>query len=110
MRTIGVVTVARSDYGIYRPLLHRIAADPDLHLQLLVSGMHLAPQYGLTVNQIEADGFEIAARVEMLLASDTPTAIVKSMSLALAGFACKARSYQAMAGDSRDGYEMRTSS
>lgn len=86
-RTIAVVTVARSDYGILLPLLRRIHADPQLDLQLIVTGMHLAPQYGMTVRQIEADGFPIVARVPMLLADDTPESISKSMGIAQLGFA-----------------------
>ncbi len=87
VRTIGVVTVARSDYGIYLPLLRRIEDDTDLKLHLVVSGMHLSPEFGLTVEAIEADGFEIAERVEMLLSSDTPEGIAKSMGLGTVGFA-----------------------
>jgi UDP-hydrolysing UDP-N-acetyl-D-glucosamine 2-epimerase len=87
MRTLGVVTVARSDYGIYLPVLRKIQADPELRLHLIVSGMHLAPEFGRTVEAIEADGFEIAERVEMLVASDTPEAVAKSMGLGLIGFA-----------------------
>ena len=87
MRMIGVVTVARSDYGIYLPLLRKIQADPDLRLHLLVTGMHLSPEFGLTVEAIEADGFEIGDRVEMLLSSDTPEGIAKSMGLGTIGFA-----------------------
>jgi len=86
LRTIGVVTVARSDYGIYLPILRRIQADPELRLKLFVSGMHLSPEFGLTVKMIEADGFEIAERVEMLLSSDTPEGIAKSMGLGIMGF------------------------
>ena len=87
MRTIGVVTVARSDYGIYLPLLRKIQADPDLRLHLIVAGMHLSPEFGLTVEAIEDDGFEIGERVEMLLSSDTPGGIAKSMGLGTIGFA-----------------------
>ncbi len=87
MRTIGVVTVARSDYGIYRPILRRIQSDPELRLRLFVSGMHLSPEFGLTVRAIEADGFEIGERIEMLLSSDTPEGVAKSMGLGLLGFA-----------------------
>ncbi len=87
MRTIGVVTVARSDYGIYLPLLQKIQADTDLRLHLIVAGMHLSPEFGLTVKSIEADGFEIGERVEMLLSSDTPEGIAKSMGLGTIGFA-----------------------
>jgi UDP-N-acetylglucosamine 2-epimerase (non-hydrolysing)/GDP/UDP-N,N'-diacetylbacillosamine 2-epimerase (hydrolysing) len=86
MRTLGVVTVARSDYGIYLPLLRKIQADPDLQLHLIVAGMHLSPEFGLTAEAIEADDFEISERVEMLLSSDTPTGIAKSMGLGTIGF------------------------
>lgn len=87
MRTIGVVTVARSDYGIYLPVLQRIQGDPDLRLHLIVAGMHLSPEFGLTVQAIEQDGFEISERIEMLLSSDTPEGIAKSMGLGTIGFA-----------------------
>lgn len=87
MRTIGAVTVARSDYGIYLPVLRRIQEDPDLRLHLLVAGMHLSPEFGLTIQEIEQDGFEIGERVEMLLSSDTPEGIAKSMGLGTIGFA-----------------------
>jgi len=87
MRTVGVITTGRSDYGIYLPLLRRIKQDPDLKLHLIVSGMHLSPEFGMTVKDIEKDGFEIVERVEMLLSSDTPEGIAKSMGLGTIGFA-----------------------
>jgi UDP-hydrolysing UDP-N-acetyl-D-glucosamine 2-epimerase len=87
MITIGVVTVARSDYGIYLPILRRIQADPDLRLHLIVSGAHLAPGFGLTVNTIQADGFEIGERIEMLLVSDSPEGVAKSTGIGVIGFA-----------------------
>ena len=86
-RHIAVVTVSRSDYGIYYPILKKIQDDPDLCLHLIVAGMHLSPEFGLTVEAIEADGFEISERVEMLLSSDTPEGIAKSMGLGTIGFA-----------------------
>ncbi|MBN1122997.1 MAG: UDP-N-acetylglucosamine 2-epimerase (hydrolyzing) [Anaerolineae bacterium] len=87
MRTIGVVTTSRADYGIYRPLLRAIVEDPALELYLLVSGTHLSPEFGRTVEAIEAEGFEIGDRIEMLLSSDTPEAIAKSTGLGMIGFA-----------------------
>lgn len=87
VRTIGVVTVGRSDYGIYLPILRKIQEEPDLTLYLIVAGMHLSPEFGLTVQMIETDAFEIAERVEMLLSSDTPEGIAKSMGLGMIGFA-----------------------
>ena len=87
MRTIGVVTVARSDYSIYLPVLRRIQEERDLQLRLIIAGMHLSPEFGLTASQIEEDGFQITDRVEMLLSSDTPEGIGKSMGLGTIGFA-----------------------
>ena len=82
-----MVTVARSDYGIYVPVLRRILSDPDLRLHLIVTGMHLSPEFGLTVEAIDSDGFEIGDRIEMLLSSDTPEGIAKSMGLGTMGMA-----------------------
>lgn len=79
--------MARSDYGIYQPLLHRLAEDSELRLVLFVAGMHLSPEFGMTIRLIEADGFEIAAKVEMLLSSDTPEGVAKSTGLGVIGFA-----------------------
>jgi UDP-N-acetylglucosamine 2-epimerase (non-hydrolysing)/GDP/UDP-N,N'-diacetylbacillosamine 2-epimerase (hydrolysing) len=87
VKTIGVVTGARSDYGICLPVLRRIEADPSLKLQLIVTSMHLSPEFGLTARAIENDGFKIADRVEMLLSSDTPEGIAKSMGVGMLGFA-----------------------
>jgi UDP-hydrolysing UDP-N-acetyl-D-glucosamine 2-epimerase len=68
-------------------VLRAIQTDPALRLFLYVSGIHLCQKYGLTVREIEADGFEINERVEVPLSSDTPEAIAKSMGCGLAGFA-----------------------
>ncbi|MDT4332567.1 UDP-N-acetylglucosamine 2-epimerase [Methylomonas sp. MS20] len=86
-RKICVVTGSRAEYGLLYWLLNEIQADPDLTLQLVATGMHLSPEFGLTWRQIEADGFSIARKVEMLLSSDTPTGISKAMGLGLIGFA-----------------------
>lgn len=87
MRRIAAVTVGRSDYGIYQPILAAIEAAPDLQLQLLVSGAHLSPEFGMTVRQIEHDGHAIGARVESLLSSDSPAGIAASIGLGVSGFA-----------------------
>lgn len=86
-RKICVVTGSRAEYGLLYWLLKEIQADPELKLQLAVTGMHLSPEFGLTYKQIEADGFNIDAKVEMLLSSDTPLGIAKSMGLGTIGFA-----------------------
>lgn len=87
MREIAVVTVGRSDWGIYLSLLRSIEAHPDLRLRIIASGMHLSPEFGFTVRDIEAAGFEVFERVESLLASDTPEGIAKSMGVGVLGFA-----------------------
>src|SRR4051794_39551153 len=84
---ICAVTGSRADYGILYWLLRDIAAEPALELQLIVSGMHLSPEFGLTHRQIEQDGFRIDAKIEMLLSSDTPGGIAKSIGLGVIGFA-----------------------
>ena len=86
MKTIAVVTTSRADYGINLPVMQAIQAEPELQLRLLVSGMHLSPEFGLTVDMIDADGFDIAERVEMLLSSDTPEGIAKSIGIGIMGF------------------------
>lgn len=86
-RKICVVTGTRAEYGLLYWLLKEIKDDPDLELQLVATGMHLSPEFGLTYRTIEADGFTIAAKVEMLLSSDTPVGIAKSIGLGVIGFA-----------------------
>lgn len=86
MRTIGVVTGARSDFGSLVPVLREIQTVPELALQLIVSGMHLAPEFGMTVRAIEEEGFQVSERVEMLVSSDSPEGIAKSMGLGLMGY------------------------
>lgn len=86
MRTIAVVTTSRADYGACRPVLRALQSDPELTLLLFVSGMHLCPEHGLTVREIEADGFEITQRIEVLFQSDKPEWIAKSMARGIAGF------------------------
>ncbi|MCB9557884.1 MAG: UDP-N-acetylglucosamine 2-epimerase (hydrolyzing) [Deltaproteobacteria bacterium] len=86
-RQVGVVTVARSDYGIYRPLLEAIDARPELELKLIVAGMHLRAEDGLFVEQIEADRRPIAARVPIALNGDRALDIACATGEAVAGFA-----------------------
>lgn len=82
---VCVVTGSRAEYGILYWLLHDLRAAADLELQLVVTGMHLSPEFGLTVRQIEADGFVVARRVEMLLSSDTAGGVAKSIGLGVIG-------------------------
>ena len=86
-RKIAVITCSRADYGLLYWIIKGIQEDTDLELQLTVTGMHLSPEFGLTIKEIEKDGFPIIEKVEMLLSSDTEEAIAVSMGLGLIGFA-----------------------
>ena len=86
-RKICVVSGGRADYGLLHWPMREIAAAPQFELQLAVTGMHLAPEFGGTLEMIERDGFRIDAKVEMLLSSDTPVGIAKSIGLGVIGFA-----------------------
>jgi UDP-hydrolysing UDP-N-acetyl-D-glucosamine 2-epimerase len=84
-KRICVVTGSRAEYGVMYWLLHDLRADPEIDLQLIVTGMHLAPEFGLTVREIEKDGFPISRQVEMLLSSDSSAGIAKSIGLGVIG-------------------------
>lgn len=86
-RKICVVTGTRAEYGLLYWLMKRLKNDPEVTLQIVATGMHLSPEFGLTVQQIEKDNFFINEKVEMLLSGDTPTAITKSIGLGVISFA-----------------------
>lgn len=86
-RKVAVFTGTRAEYGLLYWLLKEIQHSEGLELQLIVSGMHLSPEFGETWKRVEEDGFSISAKVEMLLSSDTAVGIVKSMGLGTIGFA-----------------------
>jgi UDP-N-acetylglucosamine 2-epimerase (non-hydrolysing)/GDP/UDP-N,N'-diacetylbacillosamine 2-epimerase (hydrolysing) len=85
MRKIAVVTGTRAEYGILKPVLKAIEGEPGLELALVVTGMHLSPDFGYTVDEIEKDGFKISARVEMLPESDTLAAMAGSVGKGITG-------------------------
>jgi GDP/UDP-N,N'-diacetylbacillosamine 2-epimerase (hydrolysing) len=83
---ICVVTGSRAEYGLLKWVMEGIRASSVLELQVVATGMHLSPAFGLTYQEIESDGFRIDRKVEMLLSSDTAQGIAKSMGLGLIGF------------------------
>jgi GDP/UDP-N,N'-diacetylbacillosamine 2-epimerase (hydrolysing) len=87
MRKICVVTGTRAEFGLLRCLLDDILLDDSLALQIVATGSHLSPEFGLTFKEIETSGFKINEKVEMLLSADTASGITKSMGLGLIGFA-----------------------
>lgn len=85
-KKVCVVTGTRAEYGLMYWLLKYLKEDEDIELQLIVTGMHLSPEFGLTYQEIEKDGFNIDKKIEMLLSSDSEIGISKSMGLAQISF------------------------
>lgn len=83
MKKVCIVTGTRAEYGLLKPLIRRINEDTDLELQLVVTGTHLSPEFGLTYNEILNDNFEISEKVEILMSSDTGVGTCKSMGIAM---------------------------
>ena len=86
MRRVCVFTAARSEFGQLLGLMKAIAEDPALELRLLVSGAHLAPEFGRTVDEIAAAGFRPDERVEILRPGDTPADVCAAMGRAMTGY------------------------
>jgi GDP/UDP-N,N'-diacetylbacillosamine 2-epimerase (hydrolysing) len=84
-RKIAVVTGTRAEYGIFKPVLKAIQARPGLELALVATGMHLSREFGYTITEIKRDGFQIAARVDMMPADDTPAAMAESVGRGITG-------------------------
>lgn len=87
MNKICVITGSRAEYGLLRWVMDGIRSSQELDLQVIATGMHLSPEFGLTYSEIEKDGFHVDFKVEMLLSSDTPVGITKSMGVGMIGFA-----------------------
>lgn len=87
MRTIGVVTVGRSDYGIYTSILKRLRSEPSAILEIYVSGMHLSEKFGNTYQMVEADGYENVIKIPSLDEENTPVGVLRTIGRGLNGFA-----------------------
>ena len=86
IKKVCVVTGTRAEYGLLYWLMKEIQTDETLELQVIATGMHLSPEFGLTYQEIENDGFKIDRKIEMLVSSDSANGIVKSMGLGMIGF------------------------
>ncbi|MBX7045905.1 MAG: UDP-N-acetylglucosamine 2-epimerase (hydrolyzing) [Ignavibacteria bacterium] len=82
-KKICIATGTRAEYGLLQPLMSLIKKDKSFKLQIVATAMHLSPEFGMTVNEIERDGYKVNEKIEMLLSADTDTAIVKAMGLAM---------------------------
>lgn len=85
-KKICVVTGTRAEYGLMYWILKFLQKDNSIQLQLIVTGMHLSPEFGLTYREIEEAGFKIDKKIEMLLSSDSEVGVIKSMGLGQIGF------------------------
>lgn len=85
-KEIAVFTSTRADYGLLSTLMRGIADGAGLNLQVIVSGTHLSPGFGSTVNLIYEDGFYVDAAVEMVVSSDTGVGVAKSFGLGVLGY------------------------
>lgn len=85
-RKICVITGSRAEYGLLKPLLFAMNKDRSFELQLVVTGMHLSPEFGYTINDILDDGFKPAERIEMLMSTDSSAGMGKSIGVGVIGF------------------------
>lgn len=83
IKNICIVTGSRAEYGLLQPLMEIVREDKSLNLQVIVTGMHLCPEFGLTYKLIEADGFSCEHKIETILAGDSPVGVLKSMGLGI---------------------------
>ena len=87
MKKIAVITGTRAEFGLLRPLIDLIHQSGDFELKLVVTGMHLSPEFGYTISEIEEANYKISKKVECLLSSDSAVGVSKSIGLAMIGFA-----------------------
>lgn len=87
MKRLVIVTATRAEYGLLAPIIKKLQKNGNVEVRLAVTGAHLSPEFGMTVKEIEADGIAIDKKIEILMSSDTPVGISKSMGLAIISFA-----------------------
>lgn len=87
LKKAAVVTATRAEYGILKNVIDKIEKSRRLELCLMVTGTHLVPEYGMTIREIEQDGYPIAEKIEVLLATDTSASVSKTMGLTMISFA-----------------------
>ena len=86
MKRICILTATRAEYGLLKPIIHKLIDAKDLEIKLVVTGAHLAPEYGETYREIESDGYHIDRKIDILLTGTSPASVSKSMGLAMIGF------------------------
>lgn len=86
-KVVCVATATRAEYGLLKPLIKKLLLDDFFEIKVVVTGMHLSPEFGFTIREIEQDGIKVDKKIEILLSADTPSAVSKSMGIAMIGFA-----------------------
>lgn len=86
-RKICIFTGTRAEYGLLKPLVDELKEEPGIEVQLLISGMHLSPEFGLTHKEIDTSGCSQVEKVEVLLSSDSPVGVSKAMGLGMISYA-----------------------
>jgi GDP/UDP-N,N'-diacetylbacillosamine 2-epimerase (hydrolysing) len=87
MKKICILTATRAEYGLLKPIMQALEKYDGVEVKVVATGAHLSPEFGLTYNEIIDDGIKIDKKIEILMSGDTPSAISKSMGLAMIGFA-----------------------
>lgn len=87
MKKICFFTGTRADYGILAPVMREVSKDPDVELQVVATNMHLSPRYGMTVKEIEADGFKVTRKIASLVDGGDSRATALSMAKVQEGLA-----------------------
>lgn len=87
MKRVCILTATRAEYGLLKPIIDKLNRTEEFEIRLVVTGAHLSPEFGLTYQEIENDGYAIDEKIEILLSADTSSSISKSMGLAMISFA-----------------------
>lgn len=87
LKRVAVLTATRAEYGLLSPVIKKLNEIPGIFPHIVVTGMHLSPEFGLTYKEILKDGINIHRKIEILLSSDTAISVSKAMGLALISFA-----------------------
>lgn len=85
-KQIGILTATRAEFGLLKPLILRLLKEDFCDAKVLVTGMHLSPEFGSTYKEIEEAGIPIAERIECITEGDTPKDITNNMAMAMTGF------------------------
>ena len=86
MKKIVILTSTRAEYGLLAPIIKKMSKNSLIDVCVVATGTHLSPEFGMTVNEIKNDGVKVDKEIDILLSSDTPVAISKTMGLAMIGF------------------------